>query len=88
MNTAKRFLASTLVLAGLFLASPLRAEDVYYLKDGSRAVIAERLLIVYPPNSKRFFAPPGKYQTRDGRHTIVVTGRTVTVNRSEPRRDK
>jgi hypothetical protein len=88
MNTANRFLASILVLAGLSLATPSRAEDVYYLEDGNRAIIVEKQLIVYPAGSKRYFALPGQYQTRDGRHTIVVTGKTVKVIRNEPQRDK
>jgi len=88
MNATNRFLASIMVLAGLSLAAPSRAEDAYYLEDGNRAIIVEKQLIVYPAGSKRFFAPPGKYQTRDGSHTIVVTEKTVKVIRNEPERNK
>jgi len=84
MRAATGFLAMSLVLVVLFPASFSRAEDVYYLKDGNRAAIVERQLIVYPPGSKRYLALPGRYPTRDGGHTIVVTGKNVTVIRNEP----
>jgi hypothetical protein len=90
MYNAKRFLASILVLAGLALAFPSRAEEnVYYLlMDGSKAIIVERQLIVYPTDSKRYFARPGKYQTKDRRYTIVVTPKGATVIQNEPRKDQ
>jgi hypothetical protein len=88
MNTANRCFASILLLASFYVASPALAEDEYYLKDGSKAVIVEKQLIVYPLNSKRYFAVPGKYQTRDGKYTIVVTAKGATVIRNEPQKVK
>mgnify|MGYP001354262932 CR=1 FL=1 len=82
MNTAKRLLVLILLLTGFLLPSLSVAEDVYYLKDGSRAVIVERQLVIYPLGSKRVLALPGNYPTRDGKNTIVVTGKSVTVIRN------
>ncbi|TSA00068.1 MAG: hypothetical protein D4R80_01965 [Deltaproteobacteria bacterium] len=82
MNTVKRLLALVLLLTGFLLPSLSSAEDVYYLKDGNRAVIVERQLFIYPPGSKRVLALPGNYPTRDGKNTIVVTGKSTTVVRN------
>jgi uncharacterized RDD family membrane protein YckC len=88
MRIAKRLLALILVLAGLSLVSPSLAEDVYVLADGSKAIIVERQLIVYPSTgSNRYFARPGRYQTRDKRYTIVVTPKGATVIMNGPPRD-
>jgi hypothetical protein len=79
MHTAKQFIASILVLVGLSLSGISRAEEVYYLQDGSRAMIAEGQLFVIHRDSRPKVASPGIYETKDGRYYIIVNDKGVVI---------
>jgi hypothetical protein len=79
MKIAKSLFPWIMIFSMLFLAPFSFAEDEYVLIDGSRAVIVERQLVVISWDGKRSLALPGKYETRDGRYTIVVGERGAVV---------
>ena len=79
MRIAKSLYTWMICLFLLFLAPMSFAETEYILMDGTRAVIIERQLVLIRWDGKRSFAGPGKYETRDGRYTIVVQGRGAVV---------
>ena len=79
MRIAKSLFPWIMIFSLVFLVPFSFAEDEYVLMDGSRAVIIERQLVVISWDGKRSFAGPGKYETRDGRYTIVVGERGAVV---------
>ena len=79
MKIAKSLFPWVMIFSMLFLVPFSFAEDEYVLIDGSRAVIVERQLVVISWDGKRSLALPGKYETRDGRYTIVVGERGAVV---------
>jgi len=79
MKIAKSLFPLIMIFSLVFLVPFSFAEDEYVLIDGSRAVIVERQLVVISWDGKRSLALPGKYETGDGRYTIVVGGRGAVV---------
>jgi hypothetical protein len=79
MRIAKSLFPWIMIFSLLFLVPFSFAETEYVLVDGSRAVIIERQLVLIQWDGKRSFAPLGKYETRDGRYTIIVSGRGAVV---------
>ena len=79
MKKAALSLATFLLLALYSLAGAAIGQEVYFLKDGSRAVIMERRLVLYRTGERRIVAPKGNYPTADGKYLIVVTGKDVTL---------
>jgi hypothetical protein len=79
MKIAKLLFLWIMIFSLLFLVPFSFAQEEYVLVDGSRAVIIERQLVLVHWDGKRSFAAPGKYETRDGRYTIVVSGRGAVV---------
>jgi hypothetical protein len=75
----------TLLLAGilslcLLIAVPASfAAGEIVLVDGRHAVIEGKQLILIDKDSRRSVAPPGRYDTRDGRYSIVVKGKDVVI---------
>ena len=84
MRIAKALITWMIFLSLFFLAPMSFAETEYVLRDGSRAVIIERQLVLIRWDGKKSVARPGNYETRDGRYTIVVHGKgTVIQERSK-----
>ncbi len=79
MRVIKSVTAWMICLFLLFLAPASFAEQEYVLRDGSRAVIVERHLVLIRWDGKRTVARPGSYETRDGRYTIVVDGKGAVI---------
>ena len=79
MKIAKSLFPWIMIFSLVFLVPFSFAENEYVLMDGSRAVIIEKQLVLIHWDGKRSFAAPGKYETRDGRYTIVVQGRGAVV---------
>ena len=84
MKIAKSLFPWIMIFSMVFLVPFSFAEDEYVLMDGSRAVIIERQLVLIRWDGKRSFAGPGKYETRDGRYTIVVGERGAVVQDRSP----
>jgi hypothetical protein len=79
MRIAKSLFPWIMIFSMLFLVPSSFAQDEYVLMDGSRAVIMEKQLVLIHRDGKRSFAGPGRYDTRDGRYTIVVQGKEAVV---------
>ena len=76
---AKASIAALLLASWCNLAGVAFAQDVLFLKDGTRAVVVEKRLVLLGPGTKRTIAPKGKYPTADGKYLIVVTGKSATL---------
>jgi len=79
MRIAKSLTTWMICLSLFFIAPMSFAQTEYILSDGSRAVIAERQLVLIRSDGKRSVARPGSYVTRDGRYTIVVGGKGAVI---------
>jgi len=79
MRIMRTFLAGILFLSCLFFVPASFAGDEFVLVGGTRAVIEGKQLILIDKNSKRSVAPSGKYDTRDGRYSIVVKGNEIVI---------
>jgi hypothetical protein len=66
-------------LSWLLLVPGSFAENDYYLVNGTRAVIEGKKLVLIGRDSRRSIAPPGRYDTRDGRYSIVVKGDEIVI---------
>ena len=69
---------SLAIILFLALATPVvglaAKEEVIVLKGGQKAVVVESKIYFLDASGKRVFAPPGKYQTPDGRTIFVIDG--------------
>jgi len=66
----------------LFLLYPVSssyAETGYLLVNGNRAVIEGKQLVLIDGGSRRTVAPPGRYDTRDGKYSIIVKGNEIVI---------
>jgi hypothetical protein len=64
----------------LFLLVPASfAGNEYTLVGGSRAVIEGKKLILIGKYSRRTVAPSGRYDTRDGKYSIIVKGEEIVI---------
>lgn len=79
MRTTKTFLAGILCLSCLFFVPASFAGNEFLLVGGTRAVIEGKQLILIDKDSRRSVAPSGKYDTRDGRYSIVVKGKEIVI---------
>jgi len=61
------------------LASTSFAENGFFLAGGTRAVIEGKKLILIDQSSRRSIAPAGRYDTRDGKYSIIVKENEVVV---------
>ena len=55
------------------------AGNEFVLVGGTSAVIEGKQLILIGKDSKRSIAPPGRYDTRDGRYSIVVMKNEIVI---------
>lgn len=73
-------LATWVICLSLFFLAPMSfAQTEYILVSGSRAVIMEKQVVLISSDGKKSVAPPGSYETRDGRYTIIVRKDKVVV---------
>lgn len=79
MRTIKTFFAGILCLSCIYLVPASFAGSELVLVGGTRAVIEKKQLILIDSNSRRSVAPSGKYDTRDGRYSIVVKGDEIII---------
>jgi len=80
MKIAKRFFAGILCLSCIYLVPTSFAGNEFILVGGTRAVIEGKQLILIDGNSRHSVAPSGKYDTRDGRYSIVVKGKEIVIH--------
>jgi hypothetical protein len=87
MRISKSFVVGFSCFLWIFLISTSFAENGFFLVGGTRAVIEGKQLILIDQNSRRSVAPAGRYDTRDGKFSIVVKGNGIVVldNTKEPR---
>jgi len=79
MRAAKSFFSWILCFSLFFTPLVSLAGAEYTLRDGTRAVIMERQLILIGQDARRTVAPPGRYETRDGRYSIIVKGNEIVI---------
>ncbi len=80
-------LAALIGLSTLVLPPPSLAAGEYQLSNGMRGVIDGKRLILIGRDSKRWYAPDGRYYTRDGVYVIVVKNGEIVIRdlTKEPR---
>ena len=79
MRITKRFFAGILCLSCIYLVPASFAGNEFVLVGGTRAVIEGKQLLLIDKDSRRSVAPSGKYDTRDGRYSIVVKGNEIVI---------
>lgn len=79
MWITKRFFAGILCLSCLFLVPASFAGNEFVLVGGTSAVIEGKQLILIGKDLKRSVAPLGRYDTRDGRYSIVVMKNEIVI---------
>jgi hypothetical protein len=79
MRSAKWFFSWILCFTLFLPALVSFAGDEYILRDGTRAVIEGKKLILIGQYARRTVAPPGRYDTRGGRYSIVVKGEEIVI---------
>ncbi len=79
MKKISAFFAGILCLTTLIIAPVTFADGEIVLVGGTRAEIAGKQLILIGKDSRRSVAPPGRYDTRDGRYSIVVKGKDIAI---------
>ena len=79
MKTMKLFIAGIVCLSCVYLVPASFAGSELVLVGGIRAVIEGKQLILIGQGSRRSIAPPGKYDTRDGRYSIIVKNNEIVI---------
>ncbi len=79
MRISRSFLVGIFCLVWLCLSSASFAENGYLLENGTRAVVEGKRLVLVDGKGRRTVAPSGRYETRDGRYTIVVRGDVIVI---------
>ncbi|TFH33421.1 MAG: hypothetical protein E4G97_00580 [Deltaproteobacteria bacterium] len=79
MRTIRTFFAGILCFTCIYLVPVSFAGNEFVLVGGTHAVIEGKKFILIDRNSKHSVAPNGKYDTRDGRYTIVVKGDEIVI---------
>ena len=79
MKTMKLFIAGMVCLSSVYLVPASFAGNEFVLVGGTRAVIEGKQLILTGQDSRRSIAPPGKYDTRDGRYSIIVKNNEIVI---------
>lgn len=72
-------LAALIALSPMVLPPASFAVGEYHLANGMRAVIEGKKLILIGKDSKRWYAPDGRYYTRDARYVIVVKDGEIVI---------
>ncbi len=87
MKIGMPVLAALIGLSMLLLPAPSIAAGEYHLSNGMRGVIEGKKLILIGRDAKRWYAPNGRYYTRDGNFVIVVKGEEIVIRdlTKEPR---
>ncbi len=87
MKVRITILAALIGLFPLVLPTPSLAAGEYHLSNGYRGVIEGKRLILIGRDSKRWYAPEGRYYTRDGVYCIVVKDGEIVIRdlTKEPR---
>jgi hypothetical protein len=79
MRITKTFFMTILYLSCLLFAPASFAGNEFVLVGGTSAVIEGKQLILIGKDSKRSVALPGRYDTRDGRYSIVVMKNEIVI---------
>jgi hypothetical protein len=79
MGIIRTFFRVFLCLSCLVLVPASFAGNEFALVGGTRAVIEGKQLILIGKDSRRSVAPPGRYDTRDGRYSIVVMKNEIVI---------
>ena len=79
MTIIKTFFAGILCLFCLLFVPASFAGNEFVLVGGTSAVIEGKQLILIGKDSMRSVAPPGRYDTRDGRYSIVVMKNEIVI---------
>ncbi len=79
MRTIRTFFAGILCLSCIYLVPASFAGNEVELVGGIRAAIEGKQLILIGKDSRRSVAPPGIYDTRDGRYSIVVKKNEIVI---------
>jgi hypothetical protein len=79
MRITKTFFMTILYLSCLLYVPASFAGNEFVLVGGTSAVIEGKQLILIGKDSKRSVAPPGRYDTRDGRYSIVVMKNEIVI---------
>ena len=79
MKITKSIFASMIFVSCLFIVPVTFAGDEYILFDGTRALVEGKTMILFGANGKKSIAPPGRYDTRDGRYSIIVKQNEIIV---------
>ena len=79
MRIFKMFFAGIVCLSCISLVPVSFAGSEFVLVGGTRAAIEGKQLILIGQGSRRSIAPPGKYDTRDGRYSIVVKNNEIVI---------
>ena len=81
MEKTKRtaLLAGILTLSLLIAVPASFAAGEMVLVDGRRAVIEGKQLVLIDRDLHRRVAAPGRYDTRDGRYSIVVRAKDIVI---------
>ncbi len=77
MRIMKMFFVGIICLSCIFFVPASFAGSEFALVGGIRAVIEGKQLILIGKDSRRSIASPGKYDTRDGRYSIVVKNNEI-----------
>jgi len=80
MRITKALFAGILFLSCVYIVPVSFAGNEFALVGGTRAVIEGKQLLLIDRNSRRSVAPPGKYDTTDGRYGIVVKGNEIVIH--------
>ena len=79
MRISKSFFVGFSCFLWIFLVSTSFAENGFFLVGGTRAVIEGKQLILIDKSSRRSVAPAGRYDTRDGKYSIIVKGNEIVI---------
>lgn len=79
MRMAMKFFTGILCLSYLFLVPASFSGNEFPLEGGTRAVIEGKQLVLIDRNSRRSVAPAGRYDTRDGKYSIIVKENEILI---------
>jgi len=79
MKKAKYFIAATLCASLLLCVFAADAGERFRLTNGRQAVIEKGRLLLIGADGTRSVAPPGQYNTREGKHSVIVREAGVEV---------
>jgi hypothetical protein len=77
-NLKAVFMGVFCILLGVIAPSSFAGGEIV-LVGGTRAVIEGKQLVLIGKDSRRSVAPPGRYDTLDGRYSIIVKGKDIAI---------